>query len=90
VQAAKKDYNRPMTTNPVVETIQNPGKFEGCPTYVPYFWDLVLGGDGGWDDQDNSVVEITKEDIQKFPALRGHQKITLREDSQGFVWAVLD
>lgn len=26
------------------DTVRRPGKFEGCPSYVPYFYDQMLNG----------------------------------------------
>lgn len=49
--------------------IQNPGRFEGCMLWVPYFWDVSLDGVG--DEQDGGVVSIpvTKEDKDYFDSL---------------------
>lgn len=49
--------------------IQNPGMFEGCMLWVPYFWDIAL--DGVFDEQPGGVISIpvTKEDKDYFKAL---------------------
>lgn len=49
--------------------IQNPGMFEGCMLWVPYFWDVAL--DGMYDEQPGGVLSIavTKDDKQFFATL---------------------
>lgn len=49
--------------------IQNPGMFEGCMLWVPYFWNVVL--DGLADEQHGGVasVTVTKEDKDYFAQL---------------------
>jgi len=66
--------------------IKNPGKFEGEPAYVPYFWDMVLDGQGSEDDQGNSYIEFDAEDVKTFPDLEGFDCIALRENNDGFVF----
>lgn len=55
--------------------IQNPGMFEGCMLWVPYFWDVVL--DGLADEQHGvSSVGVLKADKDYFDALaREHHDI---------------
>lgn len=66
-----------------------PGKFEGEPIYVPYFWDLVLDGNSNdtIDDDGNlySEILISREDRERFPEIPEGSKIVLWEDSNGFV-----
>ena len=77
--------------------IRNPGKFEGEAVYVPYYWDLVMEGEG------EEVMEVESEresprirfvvDSEEEAAfadvlggeLRCGATVELFEDSQGFV-----
>ncbi len=75
--------------------INRPGKFEGEPAYVPYFWEQSLEGTFDEIDEGNGVIvyaSITDDDIAIFPELtdsRG-QYIALAESEQGFVyWSIL-
>jgi hypothetical protein len=70
--------------------ITEPGKFEGCPEWAPYYWDLSLEGghDSGEEDTDGVFVvafSVTAEDVGRFPELDGLDEIRLWEDDQGFV-----
>jgi hypothetical protein len=65
--------------------ITSPGKFEGQPIWVPYFWDKALEG---WADDEagnDPVFLVMPEDCLLFPELRGTLTLRLHEDSQGFV-----
>lgn len=72
-----------------MERIARPGKFEGEPTFVPYFWDAILEGSGDEDfDIDGrtwTVLEVNSEDVTMFPELLNIKRVALSEDSQGFV-----
>lgn len=74
--------------------MSNPGKFEGEPEYIEYYWDLYLGGFG--DDYYNidsvfiSVFEISDSEHRQFPELDGNNVIVLWEDDLGFVYHELD
>lgn len=66
--------------------IQNPGKFEGCHIYVPYFWEI---GMNGLADRDNGQVygfDITAEDKAIWPELNHRRTIKLFESEIGFVY----
>lgn len=66
--------------------IRNPGKFEGEPIYVPYFWGVYM--DGGADEDEGGTLKfkITAEDRKAFPELGKKQKvIRLYESENGFV-----
>lgn len=77
--------------------IRQPGKFEGEPRWVPYFWDMVLGGNGetsypgcDHDDGDCSCTSVDyfrvdSDDRERFPELDDIADVWLWEDSQGFV-----
>jgi hypothetical protein len=67
--------------------IRSPGKFEGEPRYVPYFWEAYLNGMA--DDDDGTVLtfHVTAEDRKMFPELRGVRNVYLEESDQGFVYS---
>ena len=67
------------------EMVKQPGKFEGQPRFIPYFYDLVLDG-GGYIDDTTAEIEITSEDVKLFPELKGYDKVVLYEDNDGFVY----
>lgn len=66
--------------------IANPGKFQGEPRWVPYFYDLE-------DDlqvEDGACVvcrafQLTPEERQRFPELKGVFAVVLAETDDGFV-----
>jgi hypothetical protein len=66
-----------------------PGKFEGEPSYVPYYWDKTMDGsedDTIYDgDTPVSVFIVSTEDINIFPELKGTYSVLLWEDDYGFV-----
>lgn len=85
-----------MTTAQILESydvengiIVSPGKFEGEPAYVPYFWELGLDGmaDEDHTDEGGTVYRfnIETDDRIFFPELVKYQRIELRESEQGFV-----
>lgn len=71
--------------------IVSPGKFEGEPIYVPYFWDMTLSGcapDEEFDEDGNHIYSchVHAEDHAQFPEeLRLVACVYLWEDEQGFV-----
>ena len=74
--------------------IQSPGKFEGSPVFVPYYYEMRLMG--MWDDtftQDGRVVDIFDISIEEkriYPELSGHKRIAIWNDCQGFAYYELD
>ena len=74
--------------------IQNPGKFECEPEWVPYYWELALDGEGEdvseYDDEgeliDGSATRFTvdHEESDAF-GLECGATVEVFEDSQGFV-----
>ncbi|MHA2216931.1 MAG: hypothetical protein ACXACY_13385 [Candidatus Hodarchaeales archaeon] len=73
-----------------MEHIKTSGKFEGCPTFVPYFWDRMLEGFASdekyIDDVLVSTFRIIPDDRKLFPELKGFRYINLWEDGNGFVY----
>lgn len=76
-----------MTDYSVVNgRIANPGKFEGEPAWVPFFYALED------DDEftDGAAVayrafQVNAEDRQRFPELKGVFAVVLAETDDGFV-----
>jgi hypothetical protein len=66
--------------------ITNPGKFEGQPIYVPYYWDSYLNGCADRDDGRVLGFDITPEDRALFPEIPSKRRtIKLEESDSGFV-----
>ena len=74
----------------MTDKITDPGKFEGEPTYVPYFWAMDDEDDCYEDIDGNCIREffVAPKDEQRFPDLRDVYKIELWEDEQGFVRSI--
>lgn len=65
--------------------IRSPGKFEGEPVYAPYFWDAFLSGMVDEDDGEYLYFDVNDDDRRIFPELKDVNRVSLREDDQGFV-----
>lgn len=65
--------------------IDTPGKFEGCPDYAAYFWDLALNGEGDTVG-DMTMIVVEPEDRVLYPELEDAFAVKLREDDNGFVY----
>lgn len=72
------------------DAIAEPGKFEGEPLFVPYFYRCGLDGHGDYDENNNWVFEITDDDRGLFPDLADSTQITIIETESGFVGYSLD
>ena len=68
--------------------IMNPGKFQGCSVYVPYFWDIFMNGGGDCDEDGILTFKVWDEDRQLFPELNGNKKVRLFESDNGFVYEI--
>ena len=68
--------------------IRSPGKFEGEMVYVPYFWDIYLNGFADRDDGRVLGFDLSPEDKQIFPELKGRRTVRLVEREDGFVCEV--
>ena len=69
--------------------ITSPGKFEGEPAYVPYYWDKGL--DGWADDEPDDysyLFYVTKEDVNEFPELAGKDRVVVTISDCGFVYEI--
>lgn len=71
--------------------IRSPGKFEGEPIYVPYFWDMYLIGFSDEDDGDVITFHVCSDDVTEFPELAGRDSVRLYQRDDGFVceWPTL-
>jgi hypothetical protein len=73
--------------------IISPGKFESEPRYAPYFYDLLLNGEGeeelidpDYSDETATSFSISQEDIEQFPELLEYSEIILFISDSGFVY----
>lgn len=83
----KEDLNERYRTENGI--IRSPGKYEGEPLYVPYFWEkYVLNGFSSETLHDGintyDVIEISNEDKEKFDI--EYNYIVLYESNHGFVY----
>ena len=59
--------------------IQNPGKFEGEPLSTPFYWDLMMNGEG-------EFITIEPSDRVHFQNIPDDKDVAhVVEDNQGFV-----
>lgn len=73
--------------------ISSPGKFEGEPLFVPYFYDIAMNGfgvaiyGGGEDglELDGEWFAIEDGDREAFPELENARFVVLWYSSDGFV-----
>lgn len=65
--------------------IRSPGRFEGAPVYVPYFYDIYLNGGADRDDGRVLGFDVTAADKAEFPELKGRRTVKLVEQDIGFV-----
>ena len=79
-----------MDANYYNDIVNRPGKFEGEPPHVPYFWDIAMEGGG---DHVSSEGEywflVTAEDVDVFPYLEIGEWYGVWEDYNGFVMEVV-
>ena len=64
--------------------IVNPGKFEGCPEYAPYYWNLYLNGEA-IETSGGGILKVEPEDLFVYPELKAGNEIHLTENDNGFV-----
>jgi hypothetical protein len=68
--------------------IQDPGKFEQQPRWLPYLWDTVLEGYGDDRDDAGSIITtllINSSDVDRYPELYEVVEIEIWETDAGFV-----
>jgi hypothetical protein len=67
---------------------RGPGKFEGEPRYVPYFWEMDSSAyemEGDEFEGYTFTYEVTADDIALFPELKDRKSVSLIEREDGFV-----
>jgi hypothetical protein len=67
------------------EAVKGPGKFEGEPAYVPYFYDQANEGMADEDVGDWFSFAVRPGDVLIFPELAGRGHVYLCERDDGFV-----
>jgi len=72
------------------EMVKQPGKFEGEPRVAPYFYNLVLNGEGEQLEEGCFSIKITPEDCEIFPELEGYKRVILYVDNDGFVYGEIE
>jgi hypothetical protein len=71
--------------------ITSPGRYQGQPLYVPYFWQYIIANDM-FDRTDTTygylayVVKIAREEIALFPQLAHFTSIRFWLGDSGFVY----
>lgn len=72
---------------PGTEIIRAPGKFEGCASYAPHFYDSTLEGFADENmGTDGVIFYVSDEDRAEFPELDDATcAVLLTESDQGFV-----
>jgi hypothetical protein len=74
---------------PYDEDVSHPGKFQGEPAYVPFYWEMTLEGFASEELDDNgqlwSIFFPSDEDRAIFPEIGDAYAIALWEDDFGFV-----
>jgi hypothetical protein len=63
--------------------ITDPGRFQGEQIYVPFFYDLVLNGEG--DGEEVVTVKVEAPDREAFPELKKREAVVLWCKSDGVV-----
>ena len=88
-KAAAIEYGHFELSGPGSRLIAPPGKFQGEPYYVMYFWDAMLDGDGEpiYDDgrEVYSLTEVTDDEREAFELDKSTVAIALWHSDQGFV-----
>lgn len=72
--------------------ITNPGKFEGEPIFIPYFWEWVLNGEGESIEVDGVEYDRFLADGAEIDAfgLEPGDYVYVREADNGFVYGYLN
>jgi hypothetical protein len=68
------------------ELVKHPGKFEDEPVYTPYFYDVIMNGDGNYITKNIIQIPINEDDIKIFPELQGKKYIFISWDDNGFIY----
>ena len=69
--------------------VSRPGKFESCPRFAPYYYDMMLEGwcddSCGTDAIVYDMFRVKPPDTEKFSELKEGDCVYLSEDDNGFV-----
>jgi len=72
------------------DIVKQPGKFESEPAYTPYFYDLMLDGDGEdvSKENDSPIIRfgLCDADVRMFPELAGFTHLELIISDSGFIY----
>jgi hypothetical protein len=70
--------------------IVEPGRFQGEPRWLPYFYELMLDGSGqvlDWPSgETTTLVDIYEGDVRLYPELVEYVVVAIEENSDGFVF----
>ena len=70
--------------------IVDPGKFQGEPRWLPWFYELMLDGAGmvlDWPSgETTTLVDIYAGDVVLYPELISYVVVAIEENDQGFVF----
>ncbi len=64
------------------DIVAQPGEFKGKPIWTPYFYDLMMDGEGEIIGN-TTVFSIEKEDIALFPELKDYTYTRLSTSDDG-------
>jgi hypothetical protein len=85
----EKPPSSPLSTG--TDLIPSPGRFEGEPTYVPYFWDSFLRGERGEGGRTHGAFvtfDVRPADRLRFAALEYASRVILWQNEDGLVRSV--
>ncbi len=74
------------TRESCIEQVSHPGPFECCAPYVPFYWEIYLGGMADRDDGTVLGFDVSPSDRKKFPELKGRHTVKLIQDDDGFIY----
>jgi len=84
-ESGEREHFRTTPNGVIIE----PGRFEGEMYYAPYYYDLSLSGFADSvefiGDTQVDIFNLSFEDWDKFPELKGCEMLELWVDGNGFV-----
>lgn len=78
-------YEQPDDFTSVDGTITQPGKFEGEPSWAPYFWNFALNNESNENASGEHLCPVYRVDLLAFPVLDGVLYVALREAENGHI-----
>ena len=91
IKRLQNTKKRIIEENPIDETFGRvcaPGKFERQFPSVIYYWNLLMEGCCDRDDGKVAGFDVSHEERQVFPELKGRRTVNITEDDQGFVYDI--